>query len=97
MPAYLVGQISVRDETLWKDYVAGVGESLAPFGARILFRGRLVSVLAGEHSHDRAVVIEFADMATLNNWFHSDMYQSIIPIRDEAADVVITAYETHES
>ena len=93
MPAYLVGNISVKDETLWEKYVAGVQESLAPFECKIIFRGTLASVLAGNHNHDRIVVIEFADLSTLNNWFHSEKYQSIIPIRDQAADVVITTYE----
>jgi uncharacterized protein (DUF1330 family) len=40
------------------------------------------------------VVIEFKDQADLNNWFSSDLYQSIISTRDAAADVVITSYDT---
>lgn len=93
MPAYLVGHITVKDQDLWNEYVEGVQVSLAPFACRIVFRGRLASVLAGSHAHDQVVVIEFADLATLDSWFHSDTYQSIIPIRDRAADVVITTYE----
>ena len=92
MPAYLIGHIAVKNEPRWQEYVAGVQESLSPFEARIVFRGKLVSVLAGTDHHDLAVVIEFADQSTLDNWFHSEKYQSIIPLRDQAADVVITTY-----
>jgi uncharacterized protein (DUF1330 family) len=94
MPAYLVGHISVKNDDLWQEYVAGVGASLFPFDSRIVFRGKLVSVLAGRHKYDNVVVIEFSDHTALNDWFHSEKYQALIPIRDEAADVVITTYET---
>lgn len=94
MSAYLVGHISVKNNELWQQYVTGVGESLSSFESKILFRGQLVSVLAGEHEHDLVVVIEFPDLPTLNDWYYSEKYQSLIPLRDKAADVVITTYET---
>lgn len=93
MAAYLVGHITVKDNGLWQEYVAGVKESLAPFEARIVFRGQLLQVLAGQHEHDLVVVIQFLDQATLENWYGSEKYQSLIPLRDKAADVVITAYK----
>ena len=93
MAAYLVGHITVKDNELWQKYVAGVGESLAPFDSRVVFRGQLLEVLAGEHEHDLVVVIEFPDQSTLENWFHSEKYQSLIPLRDKAADVIITTYQ----
>jgi uncharacterized protein (DUF1330 family) len=93
MAAYLVGHIRVKDDGLWQEYVAGVQQSLAPFDARIIFRGQLVKVLAGRHDHDLAVVIEFPDQSTLETWFGSEKYQSLIPVRDKAADVVILAYK----
>ena len=94
MAAYLVGHITVKDDGLWQKYVAGVGESLAPFDSRIIFRGQLVRVLAGQHEHDLVVVIEFPDQSTLDAWFSSEKYQKLIPLRDKAADVVITTYKT---
>jgi uncharacterized protein (DUF1330 family) len=94
MAAYLVGQIKVKDQNLWNEYVAGVKESLAPFAAEIVFRGTLLEVLAGEQDKDLVVVIKFAEQVVLNEWFTSDKYQSLIPLRDEAADVVISAYQS---
>jgi len=92
MTAYLVGHITVKDDGLWQEYVAGVQESLAPVDAGIVFRGRLVKVLAGQHGHDLVVVIEFPDHAALDAWYDSEKYQALIPLRDKAADVVITTY-----
>jgi uncharacterized protein (DUF1330 family) len=94
MASYLVGHITVKDEDLWQQYVAGVAESLEPFESKIIFRGKLDKILAGVHEHSLVVVIEFPDQPTLDNWFFSDKYQSLIPLRDQAADVVITTYKT---
>ena len=93
MAAYLVGQIKVKDQQLWNEYVAGVKGSLAPFAAEIVFRGSLLEVLVGEQDKDLVVVIKFAEQAVLNDWFASKKYQSLIPLRDEAASVVITSYQ----
>ena len=94
MSAYLIGHITVKDEGLWRQYVAGVQESLSPFVTTIIFRGELSAVLAGKHEHERVVVIEFPDQTSLNEWFHSEKYQSLIPLRDQSADVEITTYTT---
>lgn len=93
MAAYLIGQITVRDREKWDRYVAGVADSLSPFPARVLFRGRCAAVLAGTHPHELTVVIEFADQQTLQSWFASPDYQQLIPLRDAAADVVIISYD----
>ncbi len=93
MPAYLIGHITIKNEDKWKDYVAGVGKSLIPYGAEIIFRGTRAIVLTGEHPHENTVVIKFADQSTLQQWYNSEEYQKLIPIRDEAADVVIIGYE----
>ena len=94
MPAYLIGHITVRNPDKWQIYIEGVRKSLMPFEAEIVFRGKCAAVLAGEHPHENAVVIKFPDQATLQNWYHSDSYQALVPIRDEAADVVIISYDT---
>ena len=94
MAAYLVGHITVKDNGLWQKYVSGVQESLTPFDSKVIFRGQLVEILAGQHEHDLVVVIEFPDHSTLNNWYASEKYQSLIPLRDKAANVVITTYKS---
>ncbi len=94
MPAYLIGQIAVHNQTLWEQYVSGVSHSLEPFEANIVFRGKKESDLAGNNPRELVVVIEFKNQTDLNNWFNSPLYQSIIPTRDAAADVVITTYNS---
>ncbi|HET9597096.1 MAG TPA: DUF1330 domain-containing protein [Anaeromyxobacteraceae bacterium] len=92
MAAYLVGRMTVKNPELWREYVAGVGRSLAPFDAQILFRGEAGSPLAGELPHDRAVVIRFIDEDAVLAWFHSADYQALVPLRNRAADVDLAWY-----
>ena len=94
MAAYLVGHITIKDAAQWEIYVEGVGRSLLPYSAELIFRGELHKVLTGEHSHQKTVVISFPDQATLQEWYQSKEYQELIPIRDRAADVVIISYDT---
>ena len=93
MSAYLVGHITVKEDELWQEYMAGVSESLAPFDSKVVFSGQLVKILAGDHEHDLVVVIEFPDQSTMDNWYGSKKYQSLIPLRDKAANVVIMTYK----
>jgi len=93
MAGYLIGRITVKDPDLWAQYTDGVRESLAPFDAEVVFRGRMAAVLAGGEDHELAVVIRFADHATLSRWFRCPAYQGLIPLREKAADVVIVGYE----
>ena len=93
MAGYLIGQIHVKDEECWARYTQGVRESLVPFGAEVVFRGRKMSDLAGRQDRELAVVIRFASHDELVAWFRSDAYQGLIPLRDRAADVVISGYD----
>jgi uncharacterized protein (DUF1330 family) len=93
MAAYLIGHITIKDATQWEIYVEGVGRSLLPYNAEILFRGELHKVLTGEHAFQKTVVIRFPDQANLQSWYESKEYQDLIPIRDRAADVTIISYD----
>jgi uncharacterized protein (DUF1330 family) len=92
MTSYLVGHITVKNDELWQKYLSGVQESLLPFKSNVIFRGKLAAVLAGKHEHDLSVVIEFPDQNTLTKWYNSKKYQSLIPLRDKAADVVLVSF-----
>lgn len=92
--AYVIGQIAIKDAAKWEEYRGRVPETLAPWGAELVFRGKRCAVLAGESAHDDVVVIRFPDAAAAAGWFASPAYQALIPLRQQAADVVLLAYET---
>ncbi|MBS3803030.1 MAG: DUF1330 domain-containing protein [Oleiphilaceae bacterium] len=92
MAAYLLGQIKVRNEKLWDQYLAGVAESLVPFNARMKLMGKKTANLVGDDGNDRLVMLEFIDEPTVQRWFQSDCYNRLVPLRERAADVVISSY-----
>ncbi len=91
--AYVVGHITIKDDVKWLEYRSKVPASIAPWGGELVFRGRLASVLSGNHKHRDTVVIRFPDIAALNNWHCSAQYQALVVLRQEAADVELIAYE----
>lgn len=91
--AYVVGQMTVKNETKWADYRGQVLATLKPFGGELVFRGNQVKALSGECPHADIVVIRFASLADADGWHNSAAYQALISLRTEAADVVLTTYE----
>lgn len=92
--AYLIGQVTIKRPELWAEYTRQVPATLVPWGAELVFRGKQVAALAGQNPHPDVVVIRFPDMAAVNQWFSSAAYQSLIPLREQAADVVLLSYQT---
>lgn len=91
--AYVVGQITVKDETLWAEYRSKVPATLAPWNAELVFRGQQARALSGECPHADIVVIRFASLSDADGWYKSEAYQALIPLRQEAAMMILTTYE----
>lgn len=90
--ACVIGHITIKNPEKWTEYRSQVPATLAPWGAELLFRGQLTEVLAGAHEHTDTVVIRFPDIAALNGWHTSPAYQALIPLRQQAAHVVLLSY-----
>lgn len=93
MAAYVIGHIAIKDPLKWEVYRSQVPATLAPWNAELVFRGKQFAVFSGAHRHTDTVVIRFSDPAAVRRWFDSPAYQALIPLREEAADVVLVGYE----
>lgn len=93
MSAFLIAHVTIKNPDRFKEYGASASGTFAPFGGELVLKGKMSNVLEGNHSHQMAAIIKFPDMKSLNNWYKSDAYQAIIPIRDEGADVTFVTYE----
>lgn len=91
-PAYVIGHIKIRDPQKWAQYCSRVPATLAPWGAELVLRGELAKVLAGEHSHTDTVVIRFPSLEAVDRWHFSAAYQALLPLRQQAADIVLLSY-----
>ena len=91
--AYVVGHITVKNAEKWDEYRTRVPATLEPWGAELVFRGKKIATLAGEHAHSDIVVIRFPDKEAVNGWHSSAAYQALIPVREQAAEMVLLSYE----
>lgn len=91
--AYVIGQITIKDTRKWDAYRNQVPDTLAPWGAEVVMRGRPVAMFSGDYPHTDIVVLRFRDVASACGWHASAAYQALIPLRKLAADVTLTCFE----
>ena len=94
MAACVIGHITVKNAEKWVEYRSKVPATLIPWGGEVIFRGRQVAVLSGKGPHADAVVIRFPDAAAAAGWYASPAYQALIPVREQAANIVLVSYES---
>lgn len=92
--AYVVGQITVKNQEKWAEYSSKVPNTLITWGAELVFRGKQFAALSGECPHSDIVVIQFPSIASAEGWHSSPAYQALIPLRQQAAEMVLLTYET---
>jgi uncharacterized protein (DUF1330 family) len=92
MSACVIGHINVKNNDRWAEYRSKVPQTLVQWGGELLFRGRRAEVLTGEHPYVDTVVIRFPDAKSITGWYNSEAYQALIPIREQAADMVLVSF-----
>lgn len=63
-------------------YKEKAAPTLKPFNGEFIAKGE-IEVLHGESSHPLKAVIQFPDKDSARNWYNSDAYQAIIPLRNK--------------
>ena len=91
--AYFVGHLTVKNTEKWAEYRKQVPATLESWGAELVLRGKRIAILAGEHQHSDIVVIRFPDKESVNDWYSSPAYQALIPLREQAAEMIVLVYE----
>lgn len=93
IPGYALGIISdVQFNEEIFEYMDAIELSLEKFGGRWLSHGRSPEVREGE-LHGDIVLIEFPDLATARDWYESEDYQVIIPLRTRNAGSIVAITE----
>ena len=64
------------------EYLERIDATLAPYGGHFMVHGGVPQVLEGQ-STGTLVVREFPDRSRATNWYASDAYQQILPLRTE--------------
>jgi uncharacterized protein (DUF1330 family) len=90
---FVIGHITVKDAEKWAEYRGKVPATLSEWGAEVVLRGKRTEVLTGEHAYTDTVVIRFPSASAIGDWYRSPAYGALIPLREQAAEMVLIGYE----
>jgi uncharacterized protein (DUF1330 family) len=85
MTGYVIFNINIKNSEGYKRYVAKISDIIKKFGGEY-------KVMEGEWKHPRTVVIKFPTYEKALEWYNSEEYKPIKPIRlanSEANGIII--------
>ncbi|NQV21442.1 MAG: DUF1330 domain-containing protein [Rhodospirillales bacterium] len=81
MTVYLVGQIQIKDEDTYQQYVDGFFPIFQNFKGEILAVDDNCETVEGDWQGARTVIIKFPDKDELKRWYNSPEYQELVQLR----------------
>ena len=82
MSTLIIVDLTPTDKERLSTYSALAADTLVPFSGEFIAKGP-IEALHGEAAFSTKVVIQFPDRESAENWYHSEAYQAIVPIRDQ--------------
>ena len=92
MSGYVIFNINITNPEAYKEYVSKIVDLIKKFDGEYLVRGGEYKVMEGEWKHPRTVVIKFPTYERALEWYNSEEYKPIKPIRlanSEANRIII--------
>lgn len=89
LPAYAVAylrNVDLCDEVI--RYMREIDSTFTPFGGEFMIHGGDVDVREGRWGDGALVMIRFPDMDSATDWYDSDAYQRILPLRTNNSDSI---------
>ena len=84
-PAYLIAELQVTDAEVFKQYLAALPATFAPYKVKTLARGTPVSLDGSAPPPGAVAVFAFNTMDDVKAFWNSPAYQAIIPLRDKSS------------
>ena len=85
MKSYFVAQIKIEDTQGFQEYVDGLNKIFDKYSGTYLAVDTDPEVLEGTWVYSRIVMIEFPDEKELKRWYDSEEYQTLVRLRNKAA------------
>ena len=97
MTAFYIATATLKNTEKFQEYAQKSAQTFEPFGGEVVIRGKFDGAILGNAEHQVTAIVKFPDQKKLADWYESDAYQALVPLRTEAADAVITKYVVPES
>jgi uncharacterized protein (DUF1330 family) len=86
MPAFVISEVAILDETIANEYRPIAAASIAEYGGRYLARGVEPDVVEGPPTTARIVIVEFPSLQRAREWYASDSYARALKLRSGALE-----------
>jgi uncharacterized protein (DUF1330 family) len=93
MTAYVVVDITIRDQQAYERYKVLAAPAVATYGGRYLVRGGAADILEGSWLPRRFVVLEFPSVEAGRAWWDSAEYAPAKALRQTCADTKMIVVE----
>ena len=81
MSGFVIANLNIKNPDAYKEYVDKVVATIKKFGGEYLVRAGEYKVMEGEWQNPRTVVIKFPNYEKALEWYESEEYKPIKPIR----------------
>ena len=81
MSGFVIANIDVKNPEAYKEYIDKVKPIVEKFGGEYLVRNGEYKVIDGEWKYPRTVIIKFPTYEKALEWYNSEEYQPVKPIR----------------
>ena len=85
MPAYIIVEVAVHNESEYEEYKKLTPSSLAVYNGKFIVRGGEAETLEGDWQPKRIVVLEFPTKEQAKQWWRSEDYAPAKAIRQRTA------------
>jgi len=93
MSAYVIAKVKVMDWDRYKEYMKSTPATIEKFGGRFIARGGQTITLEGPEETHRIVLLEFASLDKVKEWYNSKEYAEAKKFREDAATASFVAIE----
>jgi uncharacterized protein (DUF1330 family) len=83
-PAYAIAEVEVTDPPAYQAYLTRAIDSLKPYNARIIVRGR-PDLKEGAAVQGNIVITSFESLADAEKWYNTQPYKDLIAERQKSA------------
>ena len=94
MTALIDARFDVKNAERMDAYATAAGPTVLDHGGEFVAMGEKVEALVGDDTKQSVAMVRFPDVATAKRWFASPEYAACKPLREEAAEMQFTLYET---
>ena len=85
MSTFIIVDTNIIDAEKLNQYSQKAAITVAKFNGKFIAKGP-IDILYGTQNYQGKAIIEFADQKSAENWYHSDEYQALVPLRNEAIE-----------